>query len=213
MTKTKVSVHRSFTYVLFTTLISSTIVVSCTRRDETTTTKADVNSPAYQIAQSEKISIPDAVELPSNLPNGNTRVATFSADGVQKYKAQAVAGSNPVTYQWVFVAPQADLYDVSNNKVGTHSAGPDWQISAADSMFGQSFTPARTSPGTDANSIDWLLLMPKTGKAATGLFANVSYVQRIVTKGGKAPVDPPASLTDVADVRYTAIYRFTKQNQ
>ena len=174
--------------------------------------KIDTNSPAYFISQAESLTIPDAVALPANLPGGNTRVATFFANGVQKYKAQEVANSSPVAYQWVFVAPQADLYDINNNKVGTHSAGPDWQLSAADSMFGQAFTPPRTAPSTDANGIDWLLLMPKTGKASTGIFANVSYVQRIATKGGKAPTTPPANSTDVIDVPYTAIYRFTKIN-
>ncbi|MGZ3922371.1 MAG: DUF3455 domain-containing protein [Flavisolibacter sp.] len=175
--------------------------------------KADPDSPAYLILQSEKLSIPDAVALPSNLPGGNTRVATFYANGVQKYKAQEVAGSNPLRYEWVFVAPQADLYDINNNKVGTHSAGPDWQLSATDSMFGQAFTPPRTATSKDSNGIDWLLLMPKTGKTPTGIFAQVSYVQRIATKGGKAPAIPPVAATDVANVPYTAVYRFTKKNE
>jgi len=175
--------------------------------------KVDPESPAYLISQSEQLSIPDAVALPSNLPGGNTRVATFYAVGFQKYKAQEVAGSNPLRYEWVFVAPQADLYDISNNKVGTHSAGPDWQLSATDSMFGQAFTPPRTAPSKDSNGIDWLLLMPKTGKTPTGIFAQVSYVQRIATKGGKAPAVPPVAATDVANVPYTAVYRFTKKNE
>jgi len=57
-----------------------------------------------------------------------------------------------------------------------------------------------------------LLLMPKAGKIPTGIFTNVSYLQRIATKGGKAPTIPPVNATDVVDVKYTAIYRFTKQN-
>jgi hypothetical protein len=192
------------------TLITAAIgLLSSCNKDK----KTDLNSPAYFISQAESLAIPDAVALPGNLPNGNTTVATFFANGVQKYKAQEVAGSNPVSYQWVFVAPQADLYDINNNKVGVHSAGPDWELSAADSMFGQSFTPPRTAASTDANGIDWLLLMPKTGKVSTGIFANVSYVQRLATKGGKAPATPPATATDVIDVPYTAIYRFSKKNE
>ena len=187
----------------------SLIAISCTRDKQQ---QPDTNSPAYHISQSESIVIPAAVALPDNLPGGNSRVASFYAVGVQKYKAQEVAGSNPVAYQWVFVAPQADLYDITNQKVGTHSAGPDWQLSAADSMFGQAFTPPRTAASADANSIDWLLLMPKTGKNPTGFFAAVSYVQRIDTRGGKAPTTAPANATDTIDVPYTAIYRFSKQN-
>ena len=79
-------------------------------------------------------------------------------------------------------------------------------------MFGQSFNPARTAPGNDPSTIDWLLLMPKTGKTPTGVFADVSYVQRIATKGGKAPTIPPVNATATVDVKYTAIYRFTKKN-
>jgi len=172
----------------------------------------DFLSPAYHISESEKLVIPSAVDLPDNLPGGNTRVATFFAQGVQKYKAQPKAGSNPVTYEWVFVAPQADLYDATNKKAGTHSAGPSWQLSANDSLSGQAFNPAKTAPGSDPNSIDWLLLMPKTGKTPTGIFADVSYIQRIATQGGKAPATVPATANETVDVNYTAIYRFTKKN-
>jgi len=185
------------------------LAMSCTRhKDEI----VDTNLPAFHIAESETLVIPDAIELPDNLPNGNSRVATFYADGVQKYQAQEVPNSNPVAFQWVFVAPQADLYDAGNGKVGTHSAGPTWQLSVADSMFGQAFTPPRSAPATDPNGIDWLLLMPKTGKPPTGFFADVSFVQRIVTSGGKAPATAPTNATQTAEVHYTAIYRFSKKN-
>lgn len=198
----------SISFVAVTSMLS--LLSSCKKEKEDVV--VDRDSPAFHIAESEKLIIPDAIKLPDNLPGGNTRVATFFADGVQKYKAQEVPGSNPVSYQWVFVAPQADLYDATNRHVGTHSAGPNWQLSVTDSMFGQSFNPARTAPGSDANSIDWLLLMPKTDKTPTGIFADVSYVQRIDTKGGKAPTTPPVSANETVDAHYTAIYRFTKKN-
>ncbi|PWU02095.1 MAG: hypothetical protein C5B52_06090 [Bacteroidetes bacterium] len=189
---------------LIATIVCAAIVISCKKNDKVT----DPNSPEAHIAASETLVIPASVQLPANSPNGNETVATFYAVGIQKYKAQEVAGSSPVTYQWVFVAPQADLYDATNKKVGTHSAGPDWQLSPADSMFGQAFNPARTAPGD--NAIDWLLLMPKQGKAPTGFFAEVTYIQRLATKGGKAPTTPPATATDVVEVPYTAIYKFSK---
>jgi len=189
----------------------SIVLVSCTR-DKVVDPSEDTNSPAYHIIQSENLVIPGAIALPVNLPNGNSRVATFFADGFQKYKAQEIPNSNPVAYQWVFVAPLADLYDASNKKVGNHSAGPTWQLSIADSIYGQAFNPSRTAASSDANSIDWLLLMPKTGKPPTGFFANVSYVQRIDTKGGKAPTTPPTNASETANVHYTAIYLFSKIN-
>lgn len=199
---------KNFKAALLAPVLFAVVMMSCTH-DKVV---SDTTSPAFHINESERLVIPASIELPANLPNGNTRVATFYAVGEQKYKAQIVAGSSPAVYEWVFVAPQADLFDITNQKAGTHSAGPDWQLSAADSMFGQSFTPPRTAPSADPNSIDWLLLMPKTGKTPTGIFADVSYVQRIATNGGKAPATPPVSETDVVDVPYTAVYRFTKQN-
>ena len=187
--------------------ILSTLATSCKRDVD-----MEINSPAWHIHQSEKWIMPAAVELPANLPGGNTRVATLFAEGVQKYKAQAKAGS-PELYEWVFVAPQADLYDASNKKVGTHSAGPTWQLfGSADSIHAQQFSPAKAAASPDAVSIDWLQLMPKSGKTPTGAFANVSYIQRIVTQGGKAPARLPVSASETIDVKYTAVYRFTKKN-
>jgi Protein of unknown function (DUF3455) len=188
--------------------IFSTIITACSHDIETNT-----NTPAYQINQSEQLSMPAAIELPANLPGGNTRVATYFAEGVQKYKAQAKAGSDPVSYEWVFVAPQADLYDATNRKIGTHSAGPTWQlIGTTDSIHAQQFSPARVAPSPDVQSIDWLQLMPRTGKIASGVFANTSYIQRIATKGGKAPARLPVSANETVEVKYTAVYRFTKKN-
>ena len=190
-----------------TVFLAASLLSSCKKNNE-----PDTRSAGFHISEGEKISIPAAVDLPPNAPGGNTRVATFYAVGVQRYKSQQKA-DNPGVFEWVFVAPQADLYDATNSKVGTHSAGPAWQLNGgADSIAGQAFTPPRTAPSADAGSIDWLLLMPKTGKTATGIFANVSYIQRIVTTGGKAPTTAPAEDGLAAEVPYTAIYRFTKIN-
>ncbi|HYE55242.1 MAG TPA: DUF3455 domain-containing protein [Chitinophagaceae bacterium] len=169
------------------------------------------HSPAWYIHKSEKLDIPASVDLPAN-PKGHARIATYFAEGVQKYKAQVKAGSDPVTYEWVLVAPQADLYNKHNALVGTHSAGPSWQLfGGKDSIFAQHFSPARTAPSPDG-SIDWLLLMPKAGKTPTGIFSNVSYIQRIATGGGKAPNTPPANVNQTVDVKYIAVYRFSKKN-
>jgi hypothetical protein len=177
-----------------------------------TSTVESSNSPAALIAASEKLTIPAAIDLPANLPYGNIRVATYYAEGVQKYKAQVKAGSDPVVYEWVFVAPQADLYDASNATVGTHSAGPTWQLSVMDSIYGQQYSPPKSAPSPDPESIDWLLLKPRTGTTPTGIFANVDYIQRIATKGGKAPTTAPVRGNQTVEVKYKAVYRFTKIN-
>jgi Protein of unknown function (DUF3455) len=190
---------------MFVLTVSAAVCLFSCKKEKNT------NSPAYHIQESEKLQIPATIELPANSPDGNSRVATYYAEGVQKYKAQPKAGS-PGSYEWVFVAPEAKLYDITNAKLGTHSAGPTWQLSAMDSIYAQHFAPAKTAPSSDPSSIDWLQLMPKAGKVPTGVFANVSYIQRIATKGGKAPVALPVAAGETVDVPYTAIYRFTKKN-
>ena len=187
-------------------VLATVLLIACHKND------IDPHIPARYIAESEKLVIPAAVDLPSTHPGGYTRVATFFAVGVQKYKAQEKAGSNPVTYEWVLVAPDAKLFDATNAKVGTHTAGPNWEVSAMDSIFGQHFSPPRTAPSPDPTSVDWLLLMPKAGKTPTGIFANVAYIQRIATNGGKAPSKLPKRADETVDVKYTAVYRFTKKN-
>jgi hypothetical protein len=192
---------------LFKSLIAAIVLtVSACGKDSV----EETNTPAFIIAQSENVTIPQSITLPDNSPNMNKRVATYYAEGVQKYKAQVKAGSSPVAYEWVFVAPSAVLYDNTNKVIGTHTAGPSWQLTGGnDSLFAQAFSPAKTSPSELPNTIDWLLLMTKVGKTPTGFFANVAYVQRIVTVGGKAPATPPTSANDTVDVPYTAVYRFS----
>jgi len=197
--------HSLLTALVLSTAVFFTLLVSCSKEE------INEKSPADYITQSEQLSIPASVDLPV-YPNGYTRVATYYAIGVQKYKAQIKAGSFPETYEWVFVAPRADLYAINNKMVGSHGAGPFWALTGgADSIFAQQFAPPRTSPSSEPNTIDWLLLKPKPGAIASGVFTGVNYIQRIATSGGKAPATLPGSITETIEVPYTAIYRFSKE--
>ena len=186
-------------------LLMPSIFMACKKEKE-----IDTSSPAYHIAESEKLTLPATIDFPANA-SGHTRVATYYAQGVQKYVSQIKYGGSPVIYEWVLNGPQAELYDANNRKVGTHGFGPYWQIFSTDSIFAQASNPPRVI-SVDSTSIPWLLLVPKNGRIVTGIFANVSYIQRIATKGGKAPATAPTSATETVDVPYTAIYRFTKKN-
>ncbi len=197
--------NKNFKNIIALPVITTMVMLACKKEKQT-----DTETPAYKIAASEKLVIPAAIDLPANLPGGNSRLATYYAEGVQKYKAQLKPGSS-TEYEWVFIAPEADLYDAYNTKVGIHGAGPYWTVAASDSIFAQHYTPQKTVT-PDANSITWLQLMPKEGKTASGIFSNVIYIQRIATTGGKAPTAAPQSLSDTVNVFYTAIYRFSKKN-
>ena len=196
-------------FIAFTLLVSfltSTVLFSC-KKDN------DKGPFAGRISESEKLTIPAAIDLPANLPGGNIRVATYYAEGVQKYKSQQVSGF-PGTYEWIFVAPEANLYEANNNKVGSHGAGPHWKLSnGTDSIYAQQFAPARFAVSPDPNAIDWLLLMTKAGTTPSGVFANVAYIQRIATTGGKKPSQSPTAEGQFTNIPYTAVYRFTKINQ
>ncbi|NIJ55511.1 DUF3455 domain-containing protein [Dyadobacter arcticus] len=187
-------------------LLAATFLTACTDHVE-----PDPSLPAEQIARALALSIPAQVALPAN-PNGNTILATYFATGVQRYRAQEKFYSNPVSYEWAFVAPQADLFNVSNAKIGTHFGGPSWTVTSSNSLIvGQPFSPAKTA-NVDPESVDWLLLATKTGTIPTGRFEDADYIQRIATKGGKAPAVPPSSLQQTSDVPYTAVYIFSKIN-
>ena len=191
-------------YILL--LMSAALIVTAGCEKEKTT-----ETPFRIIQASEDLVIPAAVTLPANLPAGNMRVATYYAVGVQKYRAQAKSGTTGI-FEWVFVAPDAKLYDGTNMEVGTHGAGPNWKLNGRiDSIYAQHYAPAKTAPSDNVGNIDWLLLMPKEGKTPTGIFSGVEYIQRIATSGGKAPVTPPVSVSDKAEVPYTAVYRFSKK--
>jgi len=183
-------------------VIIAMIIFAC-NKEET------VKTPADHIRESESLVIPLSVAVPAYVPDGNTRVATYYAKGFQRYVSKEKPGVTPAEYEWKFFAPAAELYDITNAKVGTHGAGPFWTISPADSIFGKAYTPAKIATSPD-NSIDWLLLT--LAKTPTGIYKDVEYIQRIATTGGKAPTTAPTQAGDTINVSYTAIYRFTKKN-
>ncbi|NIF34367.1 DUF3455 domain-containing protein [Enterobacter sp. Cy-643] len=66
-----------------------------------------------------------------------------------------------------------------------------------------------TRPSKDKGSIPWLLLAG-TSDAQPGLFANVSSIQRVDTRGGVTgpTVCDPATFGATLKVPYTATYKF-----
>jgi hypothetical protein len=172
------------------------VALSC-KEDET----VSPNSPKYQISESEKL------DIPAEIQTSGTRVATYYAKGHQIYRAQQSAGSASV-YEWVFVSPIAELFDETNKKVGDHFAGPTWQLIDGSKINAQ----LSQKVVADQNSIEWLLLVPKSGTTATGVFSGVTHIQRIATTGGKAPSTAPTGLVGEIGVEYTAVYRVIKAN-
>ncbi|HXU63373.1 MAG TPA: DUF3455 domain-containing protein [Polyangia bacterium] len=120
--------------------------------------------------------------------------------------AGGAGGTAGPTYSWVLKAPDAMLLDEAGVQVGTHGAGPEWTSTDGSVVNGVKVVQ-ENSPLSDA--IPWLLLRA-ISTTGTGVFSDVTYVQRVNTMGGKAPATGCDATTAGTDTRvsYTADYYF-----
>jgi hypothetical protein len=141
----------------------------------------------------------DLKAVPENLrPAANESLKrVIHAKGVQIYECR--------DQKWVFVAPEAELYDANGNLVGRHYAGPHWEATGDGSRVVG--TVKARADATEEGAIPWLLLTTKS-VGGRGYFSDVTSIQRVATHGGAAPgsVCPHDGLT--ARVNYTADYYF-----
>jgi hypothetical protein len=144
--------------------------------------------------------IPDAIKAPA----GEKLVLKAHATGFQVYTCNTGADG---VQQWTLKAPDADLHDKKGAVIGHHFAGPTWKHKDGSEVKGKASAHVE-SP--DANSIAWLLVSA-IGHTGDGVFAKVSSIQRINTKGGNPP---PASECDASKSgtesksKYSADYYF-----
>ncbi|MFJ8027133.1 DUF3455 domain-containing protein [Streptomyces sp. NPDC096311] len=141
------------------------------------------------------------VDAPAALkvPDGNRLTGVFSAAGVQTYTCADGA--------WKLLEPAATLWarnDRSRRPLALHSRGPVW-VSTVD---GSAVNAAAIANSPKTGTIPELLLQ-STATRGTGVFAGVSYVQRLDTHGGVAPTTACTG-TDQISVRYSATYAFYK---
>jgi len=140
---------------------------------------------------------------PGLVPAGERAVDRLFARGVQIYTCRAKSGANNGT-EWVFVGPEAQLFDMQGALAGTHYAGPHWEGSDGSKIVGAVKARAEAA---EAGAIPWLLLSARS-VGGTGRYAQVTSVQRVNTSGGSAPAQgcSPATIGDTARVPYTADY-------
>jgi hypothetical protein len=147
------------------------------------------------------------VDVPATLDPGPNEALSMiaSARGVQIYECRARTGG-ATGEQWVFVAPEAELFDARGRSIGRHGAGPYWQANDGSRVAG---TLKSRADAPVAGAIPWLLLagMPA---GAEGRFGKVSSIQRVNTVGGQAPAlgcNRDAIGTPIR-IPYTADYYF-----
>jgi hypothetical protein len=135
-------------------------------------------------------------------PPGATLLLEAAAQGVQIYACEKASDG----YRWVFKAPDAALFDKTGRQIGTHFAGPTWQLPDGSKITGEVVAQA---PAPEPQAIAWLLLRVKSHEGSGGL-GGVGLVRRVDTQGGMAPIatcDAAQAPTE-ARMRYTARYLF-----
>ena len=127
------------------------------------------------------------------------------ATGVQIYEC-SISREDPKRAEWVFKAPEAELFNRAGEKVGRHYGGPTWESNDQSKVVGE--VKARHE-AQDPNAIPWLLLSAKS-TSGSGVFARTRSIQRVDTVGGKAPADGcnEAQVGKIARVNYKATYYF-----
>jgi len=147
-------------------------------------------------------SVASAPAQPVAPPAGATPLFEVIADGVQIYTCEP-RDARPV---WVFKAPDATLFDAGGRQVGTHGAGPHWQLGDGSRVTG---AVVGNAPAPIAGAIPWLLLRA-TPTDAPGALRNAAWVRRFDTVGGVAPAEgcDAARIGETARMRYSARYGF-----
>ena len=150
----------------------------------------------------------DGPELPAlcgpiAVEAGNKLDGHVYAKGVQVYKW------NALTNFWDFVGPRADLFaeESFHGEVGSHFTGPYWQSKGGSKVKGEAILGKACTP--DPNAIAWLLLRA-VEKTASGMFRDVTFIQRVNTTGGLRPTTPGTLDGEIKEVEYTAEYYFYK---
>ena len=114
--------------------------------------------------------------------------------------------SQSALFAWTLKAPEAQLFDKKEQLFGKHFAGPTWQANDGSRVTGKA---AATIASPDAESIPWLLIkvINHDGK---GILSRAATIQRLNTKGGKAPADGCDSdhVNQEVRVNYSADYLF-----
>jgi hypothetical protein len=143
--------------------------------------------------------VPDKIQVPA----GEEVILYAHATGSQIYTCEAAAGDR---FTWTLKAPEAELHDRHDKVIGEHSAGPTWKLKDGSEVTGKA---AAQVDSLDADSIPWLLVKVASN-AGKGMLANATTIQRVHTKGGKAPAEGCDADHKGAETKssYTADYFF-----
>ena len=145
--------------------------------------------------------------IPETLKVPETQVLSLETQstGVQIYECKA-SKDDPMRFEWVFKAPEAELFDSVGKRIGKHYAGPTWESNDGSKVVGE--VRARDN-GPDPKAIPWLLMSAKS-TSGSGVFSQTQSIQRLYTSGGITPAEgcTQAQVGKEARVTYKAKYYF-----
>jgi len=142
--------------------------------------------------------VPQQIQPPAN----EQLLLQVHAKGDQVYTCKGDAAQAA----WTLKAPDAQLFDKDGKPFGKHFAGPSWEASDGSRVTGKAVANV---PSPDADSIQWLLANI-VGHEGSGVLSRATSIQRINTKGGKAPASGCDAAHAGQEVRaaYSADYLF-----
>jgi hypothetical protein len=151
-----------------------------------------------QSSKSEVV-VPEAL----NPDKDQSLAFVVAAKGVQIYEC-SVSEEQAGKYEWVNIAPKADLFDKNGNKIGKHYAGPHWESNDGSKVLG---TVQEKVDAPVPGAVSWLLLSTESD-GAKGAFSEITTIQRLNTVGGVAPATgcSQAEVGKLANSNYTADY-------
>ncbi len=76
--------------------------------------------------------VPAALQPPAN----EVLLLVTPATGVQIYECNATK-EQPARFEWVFKAPEAELFDRAGARIGKHYAGPTWESNDGSKVVAQ----------------------------------------------------------------------------
>jgi hypothetical protein len=151
------------------------------------------------VAQQGSQRVPQQLQPPAN----EQVLLQVHAKGDQVYTCK----SDGAQFTWTLKAPDAQLFDKDGKPFGKHFAGPSWEAVDGSRVTGKAVANA---PSPDADSIPWLLVTIVGHSDNDGLLSRATTIQRLNTKGGKAPAAgcDAAHVGEEARVPYSADYVF-----
>ncbi|MEO8486119.1 MAG: DUF3455 domain-containing protein [Betaproteobacteria bacterium] len=148
-----------------------------------------------------------SMDVPATVmpPAGHKAAMTWTGTGMLTYECRAKA-DNAAMHEWAFAGPDARLSDAkSMAAMGKYYAGPTWEANDGGKTTGKQVAMAPAPAG----NIPFQLVKAEGG---SGAMKDVTYIQRVNTKGGVAPAMPcdATSMGSKTTVPYSADYVFFK---